>query len=100
MKFNGVDVPDDELLSDYPSGSVVAIAGKSEDGRIERPRLPSEWEPPFSIEVSMHDGRFYLRDNLGRPLEYDTDHDGNTLVLCGTPEAMEAIEFALNAIYK
>lgn len=72
---------------------------QSQQDREEKPELPKGWKPPFSLEVSMHDGRFYLRNADGESLEFDNDHDGSTLVLGGNPEPMEAIAFALNMAY-
>lgn len=65
----------------------------------QKPNLPKGWKPPFSVEVSMHDGRFYLCDADGNSLEYDSDTYGSTLVIGGNPEPMEAIAFALNKAY-
>lgn len=63
------------------------------------PELPEGWVPPFSLEISMHDGKCYMKGKDGKPLDFDHDMDGNQLVIGGDIEPMEAIEYSLNAVY-
>lgn len=62
-------------------------------------KLPEGWQPPFSIQLSTFDGNFYLRNADESSLKFSEDYDGNTQVLGGLPEAIEAIGYALNVAY-